>query len=320
MPSPEAVGAAPLARWETTAMACQVAISSPVSGAQIDAAAGRALDVFADVEQACSRFRPTSALARCNARPGSWHRAPATLLQAVEEARLAHLETGGAFDPRVHDRLVQLGYSRSFTDGQDSAGTGTSDTPAAPARGGWRPRSSRRMGMVNLGGHRIDLGGIGKGLALRWAARVMREATGDFLVEAGGDLVASGSPTGDGRWRIGVEPPDGDDTPLAVLEVSAMAVATSSVRVRRWNAGGRELHHLIDPRTGEPGGAGLLSVTVVGPDPAWAEVWSKTLFLAGVDGVGRLAAERGLAALWATPDGVTGSSPAMGRHVLWVRP
>ena len=45
--------------------------------------------------------------------------------------------------------------------------------------------------------------------------------------------------------------------------------------------GDREVHHLIHPRTGEPGGDGLLAVTVAAPDPAWSEIWSKTLFLAG---------------------------------------
>lgn len=313
MPSPEPSATATLGRWETTAMACRVAVSAPDAGDR--PAAARALEVFAHVEEVCSRFRPTSALARCNARPGAWHQVPATLLRAVEEARSAHRETGGAFDPRVHDRLVQLGYSRTFAAGP---GTGAGGPAGAPPRGAWRPSTVRRVGLLHLGGQRIDLGGIGKGLALRWAAEVMSTATDDFLVEAGGDLVASGSPGG-GGWRIGVEPPDGTDQPVAVLEVSGMAVATSSVRVRQWMSAGRSLHHLIDPRTGEPGGRGLFSVTVVGPDPAWAEVWSKALFLAGADGIGRLAAERGLAALWVGPGDAALSSPAMEPYVVWSR-
>ena len=41
------------------------------------------------------------------------------------------------------------------------------------------------------------------------------------------------------------------------------------------------VHHLVDPRTGEPADGGLRAVTGHGPDPAWAEVWSKTLFIEG---------------------------------------
>jgi len=39
--------------------------------------------------------------------------------------------------------------------------------------------------------------------------------------------------------------------------------------VRAWLApDGRRVHHLLDPRTGEPGGDGLVAVTVAAPDPA----------------------------------------------------
>ena len=84
---------------------------------------------------------------------------------------------------------------------------------------------------------------------------------------------------------------------MAVLGLRDQACATSSIRVRRWTAGGPPVHHLIDPRTGEPGGDGLLSVTVTGPDPAEAEVCSKVLFLAGRQKV-RSVAVTGLRPLW----------------------
>jgi len=89
------------------------------------------------------------------------------------------------------------------------------------------------------------------------------------------------------------------------------------VRVRRWRAGGQEVHHLLDPRTGRPGGEGLLAVTVVDPDPAWAEVWSKSLFLAGPDGIRRCADEEGLAALWVDDLGALGTSTSMDPHLAW---
>ncbi|MBA3875894.1 MAG: hypothetical protein C0498_02990 [Anaerolinea sp.] len=54
--------------------------------------------------------------------------------------------------------------------------------------------------------------------------------------------------------------------------------------------------HLIDPRTGEPGGNGLVAVTVATRDPAWAEVWSKALFLEGHRAIAAAARARGLAA------------------------
>ena len=85
-----------------------------------------------------------------------------------------------------------------------------------------------------------------------------------------------------------------------MVAVHDAAVATSSTRVRQWSVAGRGVHHLIDPRTGTPGGRGLLSVTTVDADPAAAEVWSKSLFLFGAGGIASGAAHHGLAALWVT--------------------
>ena len=77
------------------------------------------------------------------------------------------------------------------------------------------------------------------------------------------------------------------------------------------------MHHLVDPRTGRPGGPGLAAVTVLHPDPAWAEVWSKTLFLAGALEVEAQAEVRDLAAAWVTTDGEVRVSAAMAPHVMW---
>jgi thiamine biosynthesis lipoprotein len=163
----------------------------------------------------------------------------------------------------------------------------------------------------------IDLGGIGKGLAVRWAGEQLRHAGDSVMVDAGGDCLFTGAgPDGSG-WRVGVEDPRGGSEPVAVLVLADNACATSSVRVRNWRSGGRTVHHLIDPRTGESGGDGLLSVSVIHDDPAWAEVWSKTFFLAGATGVAAAAAHHGAAALWVHTDGRLGISDAALPFVLW---
>ncbi|HYC06678.1 MAG TPA: FAD:protein FMN transferase, partial [Candidatus Binatia bacterium] len=164
----------------------------------------------------------------------------------------------------------------------------------------------------------------GKGLALRWAWRRARRSlrpSDGALLEAGGDLVAATPSPDIGPWRIGVEDPAaafGAD-PLAVIAVDRGAVATSSVAVHRWSVGGRVVHHLIDPTTGEPGGAGLLAVTVATSDPAWAEVWTKSLFLAGRAGVATEARSRGLAVWWVTEDETLEMTPAARLLTIWSR-
>lgn len=279
----------------------------------------RAELVVREVERHCSRFDPTSALSRANAAPDAWHVVPDVLADAVLEAERAHRETDGLVDPRVLDSLLAWGYDRSLPFG-DGDVTTAAVAPAAPLVERWRPAT--RPGThprLHLGGRPIDLGGIGKGLAVRWAAAELAGSGASWLVDAGGDEYLGGpGPTGTG-WRVAVEDPLGGTSPVLVLAVRDAGCATSSTRLRRWTAGGAPVHHLVDPRSGRPGGAGLASVTVVGPDAAWAEVWTKALFLTGADAIGTEARDRGLATAWVTTDGRVGTSPAMDPLVIWRR-
>ncbi|MGN6605765.1 MAG: FAD:protein FMN transferase, partial [Jatrophihabitans sp.] len=262
----------------------------------------------------CTRFDDDSDLMRANAAGDGWATVGAHCLAAVTEAAAAHASTEGLFDPRVLGALRRLGYEATFAEvrARDRI------APAVPLDGRWRPGIDPARSAVRIGVDPIDLGGIGKGLALSWAAdRLRTDGAAEFLLDAGRDCVAvGGGPAGDG-WRVGVENPAGGERPVAVLRLSDRAVATSSTRVRHWRAGGRTVHHLIDPRTGDCGDTTLAAVTVVAEDPAEAEVWSKVLFLHGVDAIGAAAAERDLAAVWVTTGGaVTITGPAR-PYVVW---
>ena len=113
------------------------------------------------------------------------------------------------------------------------------------------------------------------------------------LLDAGGDLIGR-SPAVDGQdWLVGIEHPLAPESPIAVVALARGAVCTSSIRVSNWtNATGGSVHHLIDPATRRPGGEGLLSVTVAGPDPSLGR---------GVD--------EGLVPVWAGWDRRAGSRP-----------
>lgn len=272
--------------------------------------------VAADIEQteaSISRWRAESGLSRLNSSAGSgrWAAVDRRLFTLLAASSRAQRLSGGRFDARVISRLEALG---------EQAGV---PLPPAPNSVGddspWMvPGDQRRTLQLHVP---VDSGGIGKGLALRWALAALRRADllgHGVLLEAGGDLVASGEAPGAGPWQIGIENPADSDAPLAVISVSGGAVATSSTAVRRWTTSdGRAVHHLIDPSTGEPGGDGLVAVTVAAADPAWAEVWSKTLFLAGSRLIGDEARRRGLAAWWVEADGSLHLTPAARPRTAW---
>jgi len=277
---------------------------------------------FDEVDRALSRFRDDSELTAMNRLAGtgrvvavSWRLR--TMLAAVHRAgRL----TGGRFDASVLADLERLG--------EHGAGLALPDTGALAADDGevirLVPAGTPRASLVRAPAAPVDSGGIGKGLALRWAASAALAclpAGAGLLLEAGGDISIAGAPP-PGGWPIGIEDPvaPGPDAgPLAVLAVERGSVATSSVRVRNWVApDGRRVHHLLDPRTGEPARTGLIAVTVAGVDPAWSEVWSKSLFLAGRTAIGHEARARGLAAWWVDDAGRLGMTPEARLCSAWV--
>lgn len=319
------------------AMASEVTLTVAAEGPDAELALRRAREVFGGIEAACTRFDPSSPLMAANADPEAWHVVPQELFDAVAAAWQAHLDTEGLFDPRVLQTLLRLGYDRSlpFRSGPvmvDTASIAAGDDAARPQTvpvraaalpspsAPWHPEFDTARRAIRLGEHRIDLGGIGKGLAVRWAAAELAATGASHLVEAGGDCFLGGdSPDGTG-WRVGIEDPaqPGPEPELvAVLNLRDLACATSSVRVRTWQVDGRPVHHLIDPRTSDSAAGGLRSVTVVGPDPAWAEVWSKTLFLVGRAGIADVCARRDLAAVWVDDDGRLGTSAAVRPHLAW---
>ena len=343
-------------RFERRAMGSPLRLT--VSGVAADrAAAGweRVSSAIEEIEQALSRFRPTSDLVRLNDHAGDPACLPVhpRLVSALVAAERARQVTGGAFDARILRDLERLGYvGAPLAIGPDAAAIGSAPAAIGPdaaasasgataarvvarvgeprgaqrsfADGRWLhcdPRGSRAAVAVP-----VDLGGIGKGLAIRWAITLLATtlpeldgpATG-VLLEAGGDLAARGRAPGGGPWMVGIEGPAGGEMP-AVVALRDGAICTSSIEVHRWRTDdGREVHHLLDPRTGEPGGAGLVSVTVAGPDSAWAEVWSKGLFLEGAAGIGARARAMGLAVWWVRDDGSLEMTPAARQRSAWVR-
>jgi FAD:protein FMN transferase len=276
---------------------------------------------FARTDAALSGFRADSALTALNREAGHGEPIPIDrrLYRALSAAAVAARATGGRFDPRVLQHLERLGWP-----GIHIATPSVSRLGARSDQDdGWLARCPRsRSARLRTP---VDLGGIGKGLALRWAFGRLAHALADLpawgaLLEAGGDMVMSGTAVGGGPWRIAIEDPEGGEEPVAVLALASGAVCTSSIRLGRWRGpAGHVVHHLIDPRTGEPADEGLRAVTVVSRDPAWAEVWSKALFVAGPSRLARVAAARRLAAWWLTADGWLGMTPAARRLTIWAR-
>lgn len=303
-----------------------VRLREPATPADLDAAEAAWAEIRAEfdaVDVSLSRFRDDSELTRLNRLAGSGRvvRVSSRLRRALAAIDRAARLTDGRFDASVLGALERIGER-----GADLAPNGPEPRigeRAALAGGGAEPAGAPGW-LVEVPTVPVDMGGIGKGLALRWALARGLEVlppTAGLLLDAGGDLVSGGRPPAVG-WLVGVEDPAAPDPiaaePLVVATMETGAIATSSIRIRNWvGPDGTAVHHLVDPRTGDPARTGLIAVTVAASDPAWAEVWSKALFLAGRDGIADEARSRGQAAWWVDDQGRLGMTPEARVRTAW---
>jgi len=259
--------------------------------------------VFLDVEERFSRFRPSSELSRLNDMSGRRVTVSTEMFHLLDQCRRFHRVSGGLFDPAILLDLEAAGYDRSFELVASPAAEGNR-TPPTPGHGSIADMDldRGRLTVQAPPGVQLDLGGIGKGYAVDRAAQVLTPMT-DFLIDAGGDIFASGhGPDGDG-WLVAVANPLQEDGQLGVVRLRGEALATSTVTRRRWQRNGRWLHHLIDPGTGEPALTDSLSVSVIAPSGVEADIFAKVALLLGSEKGKRFIDAQGAHALFVGSDG-----------------
>lgn len=257
------------------AMSTDVTVT--VVGADLDAL-DWARSRVCELEQRWSRFLPDSDIGRLNRAQGSAVQVHADTVTAVRAACAAWLVTDGCFDPTVHDSLLRLGYDDTIEVVRERGGGSPAVSLPAPGCAGIEFDETRSV--VRLPAHvRLDLGGIGKGLAADLTVTGLLERGADgALVSVGGDLRVAGTPPNGDAWVIEIEDPR-TEQPLTSVSLSSGGVATSTTLRRRWRSGQRPHHHLLAPTTGASTTNDVVGATVVADTAAWADALSKVPFV-----------------------------------------
>lgn len=303
------------AAWPALGMLVQLVVTDP---GRLAAARKLLEDDLAELDLACSRFRPDSELtAVANAAQAATGAVTVTvsplLAEAIAVALRAASLTDGDVDPTVGGVLAALGYDRDFSQVPSSG-------PVLPVRvrtvPGWR---SIRIEKVVQGGAtpgwrltvpagvRLDLGATVKGWAAdRSAARIADRIGCGVLVSLGGDTSVAGQPPA-GGWRIRVQdltamPNEPVRGPSAVVAIRDGGLATSSTAARRWQRGGDMLHHIVDPRTCLPAAPVWRTVSVAAATCADANTAATAAVIRGRQAPAWLAS-LGLPARLVEPDG-----------------
>ena len=284
-------------------MGTPVTIHVVGSGAEagVDGAIERAFGWFHEIEERCTRFKPSSELMQLTAQAGVPVPASAILYEAVRFALMLAEETGGAFDPTVGHRMEARGFNREHRTGEIVR------TAIAPDDDvGYRDvqLDPDRRTIMLLRPLTLDLGAVAKGLAVDTAARELASFK-DFAIDAGGDLYLAGSnPEGD-PWYVGIRHPRRDDELIASLRVSNQAVCTSGDYERRIPGADTEQrrsgHHILDPRTGASAQC-VASATVVASGAMLADALATAAFVLGPEEGIQLLTRLGVDGLIVTPE------------------
>jgi FAD:protein FMN transferase len=181
------------------------------------------------------------------------------LFEVLQASDTWNQKSGGAFDARV--QILTALWSRCERDGRSPTTVEIAEALERMRRPAWRldpvARTAERLGDAPL-----SLNAIAKGYILESACNVaMERGVRGLLLNVGGDMRACGEVA----RAIGVSDPRADSEssePLAVIEVSNRAVATSSRSQRGFRIAGRWYSHIFDPRSGRPA-EGTAGATVI---------------------------------------------------------
>lgn len=231
-------------------------------------------DQMEALERLLSRFQPQSQLSMLN-NDGQLADADPHLLGLLAQSRQISELSNSAFDITIKP-LVDLyqGYAAESTlPGEDQVESTRQLVDYSNVKVSGSHVSLAKAGMS------ITLDGIAKGYIVDQGVLALREhGFADVLVEAGGDMLASGNQDHPQGWQVGVQSPRTEDT-LARFSVQNQAVATSGDYMRSFTEDLSQ-HHILDPRTGYSS-PGLASATILAPTATLADGLATAVMVLG---------------------------------------
>jgi len=201
-------------------------------------------DRMSQLEAILSRHQETSQLFQLN-QNGTLSQPDAALVAVLNQAQTISGQSNGAFDVTVKP-LVDLYQDYQTRNELPPETTVLATLPLVNYQN--LSISSDQIAFTQPS-MAVTVDGIGKGYIVDEGTAVLREhGFANVLVEAGGDLLASGQKAPDSSWQIGIQSPRQKQL-LAKFGVENQAAATSGDYLQAYSADLRH-HHILNPRTG----------------------------------------------------------------------
>lgn len=241
LPVVGASAAVQVRQWQGIALGAKARII--LDHPQADKLIAQAVVEVARLEAIFSLYQPTSQLSVLN-RDGRLSNPAFEMVELLSLCSNLHDRTGGAFDPTVQ-ALWSL-YARQFSQGRKPS---KNQILAAQKSTGWQHvEFSTESITFKKTGMMLTLNGIAQGyIADKITSLFARNGVANVLVNTG--EIASLGLAPDGKpWQVKLK-----DVHSTTIPLSNGAIATSSPLGTAFDGEGK-IGHIIDPRTGQPGG------------------------------------------------------------------
>jgi len=230
-----------------------------------------------EINDTFSTWQADSELSQLNRAPvDEWIDVSSELYSMLKQSVEIYQKTDGYFDPGI-GRLIDLwGFGASG---------GRTEAPKREEIENAFENSSIRYLLMEDGRVKktrnihINLSAIAKGYAVDEIARLIKmSGIKNFLVEIGGEVIASGSNRGD-DWIVGVERPDNKAPIPIVLKDASISTSGNYRNYFIWE--GKKYMHIFNPSTGLPANNDLSSVSVIHPQSAMSDAYATAMMAMG---------------------------------------
>lgn len=163
-------------------------------------------------------------------------------------------------------------------------------------------------------GVQLDLGAVGKGIALNRILRYLEgeEGVTGAVISLGGSVLTYGEKPDGSSWKVGIANPADTTSNIGVLSLEGQwCVSTSGDYERYVEWEGVRYHHILNPATGCPADSGVSGVTVLSRDGFLSDALSTACFVLGTEKGMSLAEEYGAEVLFVGKDGSVTMSRGM---------
>lgn len=135
-------------------------------------------------------------------------------------------------------------------------------------------------------GTELDFGATAKGYLSDVLAKMLKDMGAEHaMLDLGGNIEVIGTKADGSKWNIGIKDPKNDAGIIGYVSVSDAAVVTSGGYERYFTDDAGNIYwHILDPSTGSPARAGVISATVIGEDATLCDALSTAFFVMGAAG------------------------------------